>query len=261
MAKVDRKNLKLVIAYDGTAYKGWQKNAIGQSIEGTLQQVLEQILQHPVSLQAASRTDAGVHARGQVVNFFTTSDNIVLKRLRISLNQLLPSDIVVLEIEHVPEQFHPTTDVLSKEYQYMICYGKVQMPEDRLYSWHLPYSLDIASMRAAAQFFCGEFDFKAFCNFKKNEMYKDYIRSLTTVEIDEFSTNRLQIRITGKNFLYKMVRNIVGTLVYVGREKIAISEVPKILASKDRTQAGMTAPALGLTLHKINYKDKEDEKE
>lgn len=246
------KNIKLLIAYDGTRYLGWQKTAMGSSIEGVLQQCLEQILQHTVILQAASRTDAGVHAVGQVVNFFT-SKNLDLNRLKISLNSLLPTDLVVTQIEQMPLHFHPTLDCQSKEYRYYVCWGPVQLPQHRFYSWHYHYHLDLAKMREASLYFLGEHDFSAFCNVKKNSHYSDYRRTIEEIEIMEIEPQRLCLRIKGPNFLYKMVRNIVGTLVYVGNQKILPFQITEILASKTRIQAGMTAPANGLFLHKVYY--------
>lgn len=253
MEKVDKHNLKLVLAYDGTAYKGWQKTPLGPSIEDTLQRALQQIFQCPMTLQAASRTDAGVHANGQVVNLFAETDRLNLKRLQFSLNQLLPRDIVVISIDKMPDAFHPTLDVIEKEYRYRICNGPFQLPQNRMYSWHVPYALDVGSMREAAKYFCGELDFRALCNLKTNKIYHHYVRKIESIEIEEFAQGRLEIRVTGTNFLYKMVRNIVGSLVDVGKKRIAVSKIPYILASKDRTQAGITAPAHGLNLWRIGY--------
>jgi tRNA pseudouridine38-40 synthase len=246
-------NVKMLIAYDGSAYLGWQKTSMGPSIEETLQQVLEQILQEPIALQAASRTDAGVHARGQVVNFLTSKGNIQPNRLRISLNSLLPKDLVVLQVEFPDPSFHPTLDCIGKEYHYDICYGTAQLPQHRFYSWHYPHRLDLSAMREAAEKIKGERDFSSFCNFKKNAHYKHCKREIHTIEIIEIDSERICLKISGNNFLYKMVRNIVGTIAYVGSGKIPLKEIPAILSSQDRTQAGMTAPAHGLTLHRVFY--------
>lgn len=245
-------NIKLVIAYDGTAYRGWQATPMGPSVEATLQQILEQILQHPAPLQAASRTDAGVHAQGQVVNFFT-SKQLDLDRLKISLNSLLPKDIVVLQAEKMSPTFHPTLNCTSKEYRYYICYGPAQLPQHRLYSWHFPCHLALEEMRAAIPFFIGNQDFSAFCNVKKQTSYLHFIREIYLLELIELGDCRLCIRIQGNNFLYKMVRNIIGTLLYIGKGKIRKEEVPTIIQSEDRTQAGVTAPAHGLFLYEVYY--------
>ena len=202
-------NIKLTVAYDGGNYLGWQKTTMGPSIEETLQQVLEKILQEQIILQAASRTDAGVHAKGQIVNFLTQK-NPSLKRLKISLNCLLPKDIAVMDVEMADIDFHPTLDCRSKEYHYSVCYGTAQLPQHRFYSWHYPHALDISAMRAAALLLTGEHDYAAFCNFKKNHAYAHYVRQVELIDIIELPEELLCIRVRGNNFLYKMVRNLVG---------------------------------------------------
>jgi tRNA pseudouridine38-40 synthase len=246
-------NIKLVVAYDGTAYLGWQRTSMGPSIESTLQSVLEQILQHPLSLQAASRTDAGVHAKGQVVNFLTSKEQVDPFRLIASLNALLPKDITVLESSLMPSTFHPTLDCDQKEYRYYMCDGMTQLPHHRLYSWHYPYSLQIEEMRKSTRFLVGFHHFASFCNVRKQTPYQDYYCDLRMIEIEEMASNRLCIRLIGNRFLYKMVRNLVGTLAYIGRGKMKKEELGALLESADRTQAGITAPAHGLFLHRVDY--------
>ncbi|MGK5594944.1 MAG: tRNA pseudouridine(38-40) synthase TruA [Parachlamydiaceae bacterium] len=246
-------NIRLLLAYDGSNFLGWQKTSLGPSIEATLQRALEQILQHHVRLQAASRTDAGVHASGQVANFFTSKLLIDLNRFRLSINALLPPDIRVLEVFYAQANFHPTLDNVGKTYQYELCLGPIQHPRHRFYSWHIPQPLDIEKMRAAAGSFIGTHDFSAFCNVKKNENYLCKTRELQSINISELEVNRLRLLFTGNSFLYKMVRNLVGTLVYVGLGKIPPAEIPIILQGKDRTKAGMSAPAHGLTLVSVHY--------
>jgi len=246
------KNIKLLLAYDGGRYLGWQKTLLGPSIESAIQKTLEKFLQHPVLLQAASRTDAGVHANGQVVNFLTTKD-FDPGRLKMSLNALLPDDIVVLQIDPMPFSFHPTLDCINKEYHYFVCHGSLQLPKHRFYSWHYHYPLNIEKMREAGDVLRGTHDFTSFCNTNKDHPYAHSIRTVESIEIDKMNDNRLWIRVKGSNFLYKMVRNLVGTLVYVGHQKIQSSQIPIILESKSRTAAGVTAPAHGLFLHRVNY--------
>lgn len=245
-------NIKLTIAYDGQHYLGWQKTRMGSSIESTLQSIVEQILQHPIHLQAASRTDAGVHAEGQVVNFLT-SKHPNLERLKISLNSLLPKDIAVLDAVFMEPTFHPTLHSTGKEYHYYLCYDNFQWPHHRFYSWHYPHSLDVERMRQASLSFIGTHNFASFCNFKKNAHYQDYIRTIENIEINEIGSKRLCIKIKGNHFLYKMVRNLVGTIVYIGAGKLYLEDIPAILQSADRTQAGVTAPAHGLFLHRVYY--------
>lgn len=245
-------NIKLIVAYDGTAYRGWQKTPMGPSIESVLQHTLEQILQQATPLQAASRTDAGVHAQGQVVNFFTTK-TIQTDRLQISLNSLLPKDIAVLSIEKMDPHFHPTLDCMGKEYRYYICYGRAQLPHRRFYAWHYPYPLNQEEMQQAAHLLIGQHDFASFCNFRKNAHYAHTIREIQSIEFLNMDHEELCIRLKGNHFLYKMVRNLVGTLAYVGRGKIKVDQMRSILAAEDRTTAGVTAPAHGLFLHQVFY--------
>lgn len=244
-------NIKLVVAYDGTNYFGWQKNNAGPSIEEEFEKVLSQILQRKIVLQAASRTDRGVHAAGQVLNFFLPEPPSL--KLQHSLNALLPSDIRVLTLEETEFAFHPTLDVKSKTYRYEICYHPIQLPQERFYSWHYPVSLNLHEMRKAAQMLIGTHDFTTFCNQKKNETYKDHVRTIEELLITPQENERLSITISAPHFLYKMVRNFIGTLVYVGAGKLTSDNIQEIINQKNRVLAGMTAPAHGLTLQMIRY--------
>jgi tRNA pseudouridine38-40 synthase len=244
-------NIKLVLAYFGSSFMGWQKTNMGPSIEEALEQALQQILQDKVKLQAASRTDAGVHAEGQVVNFLMKEPRC-LSRLRYSLNGLLPKEISVLSAEEMPETFHPTLDSFQKEYWYHLCYAAVQMPFFRQTSWHFPYSLDLDLMREEAKYLIGTHDFSAFCN-ERQLWDRSPICTIEKIELVSLPKERLQFIIVGDHFLYKMVRNIVGTFAYVGCGKLARGALPEILSSKDRKQAGMTAPAHGLVLKRVIY--------
>jgi len=243
-------NIRLLVTYEGTEYFGWQDVGVGPTIQSQLQKALKQIFSKDVPLQAASRTDRGVHAKGQAVNFIS-SEELNLPRLQRSLNALLPDDITVWKVDEMQESFHPTIDAIGKEYRYTICNAAVQLPFDRFFSWHVPQTLDLEAMQEAAKTLIGEHDFRAFCNVKDNFEYSSYIRTVTDIKIDESEENQLCITVCGNNFLYKMVRNIVGTLVYVGLGKL--TEVKSILGEQDRTQAGITAPAHGLTLYRVNY--------
>lgn len=246
-------NIKITIAYDGSEYLGWQNTRTGPSIEGTLLSVLEKILQEKLSLQAASRTDAGVHARSQVVNFFTENEDLDLARLERGLNGLLPPDIAVLKVELASKNFHPTLDCQKKEYHYHLCSSPAQLPHNRHFSWHYPYPLDIELMRSESQVLIGQHDFAAFVNCMNNEIADDTVRELTRIDLVELPENRLRFEVEGPHFLYKMVRNIVGYLAYVGCGKLKPGALSQILASKDRKLGGITAPAHGLTLFEINY--------
>lgn len=244
-------NIRLILSYKGTAYSGWQRTGLGTSIEEALTKALQTVLQHPVKLQAASRTDSGVHAVGQVVNFFSKSQ-VPLDRLQHSLNQLLPKDIVVREIELATETFHPTVDALKKEYRYEICHGILQLPFFRHTSWHFPYFLHLEPMQIAARHLLGSHDFSTFCN-QRAFLDCNPLCHIEKIEIISLMQDRLRITLLGDHFLYKMVRNLVGTLAYVGCGKLREDEISAILKSKDRTRAGITAPAHGLRLEKVFY--------
>lgn len=241
------RNIKLIVAYDGTRYRGWQ-----DSIETAIRNVLEMICRHEIYLQAAGRTDAGVHAHGQVVNFMTSKD-LNPGRLQCSLNQLLPKDIVVKSAEFASETFHPTLDAKGKEYLYYLCIGKFQLPEHRLYSWFVPQKLDREAMESAARILSGKQDFASFCNHRPVHRYSDFVREVSSITFRECGTDRLCISVQGNHFLYRMVRNLVGTLVYIGRGKLALSDLRAILDAGERSAAGICAPAHGLFLHEVFY--------
>ncbi|MDN3506880.1 MAG: tRNA pseudouridine(38-40) synthase TruA [Simkaniaceae bacterium] len=240
-------NYKCHLSYSGTHYHGFQKTKMGPSIEELLQKALEKILQEPIKLQAASRTDSGVHAEEQVCNFFANDTDLHI--LYGSLRSLLPKDIAPLKLEKMPAEFHPTLNAKGKEYHYYICNQPTQVPFYREFSWHVPLPLDLREMDLATQKIEGKHDFSAFTNTR----YEDPIRHVRKIAIEPLGKNRFRISIQGDNFLYKMVRNIVGTLVHIGQGKIAVSDLPSILKAGDRRLAGMTAPAHGLFLHRVFY--------
>lgn len=242
-------NIKCEIAYCGTHYFGWQKTKVGATIEESLQTVLEKVLQHPIQLQAASRTDRGVHAQHQVINFFTPHKRFNLEKLLCSMRRLLPPDISPLSLEWAENDFHPTLDNQGKEYHYLICNSRSQFPFHREFSWHCPAPLDIASMQKGGTMLEGTRDFSAFSNL----YYEDSVRTLHEVKVIPLEKQRLCIQVKGEAFLNKMVRNIVGTLVAIGQGKIPLETLSEIMESKKRALAGMTAPAHGLSLIKIFY--------
>ena len=244
-----KKNIKCILAYSGTHYFGWQKTKMGPSIEETVENVLKKILLHPTPLQAASRTDRGVHAEGQVINFFTEKKSLNLHQLQASLRSLLPRDISPVKLDFAPEGFHPTLDAQSKWYCYHICNNSIQLPFHREFSWHVPYPLNLDLMEQGAKILEGTHDFSSLTNRRS----EDCIRTVSKIEIRKEINNRLSIHVKGNHFLYKMVRNIVGTLVYIGCSKILVKELPSILKSKNRSLTGVTAPAHGLILKEVFY--------
>jgi tRNA pseudouridine38-40 synthase len=244
------KRVKLRIAYDGTAYCGWQKTGAQPSIQGALEQAIGQISRQTVQIVGASRTDTGVHAEGQIAHADLVWSQ-PLDQLQRGCNALLPPDIRVLQVELVLPTFHATLDAQAKEYRYWIETAPVCDPHTARTHWHLPGPLDLPAMRQAAEQLIGERDFATFCN-ARSLWKKGTERHLQACAI-EIQGSRLCIAVTGNQFLYKMVRNLVGTMVYIGRGKIDLEQLPQILASGHRPQAGITAPAHGLILHHIYY--------
>lgn len=247
------RNLRLCIAYDGTDFLGWQQTQEGPSIEAALKTACERLLRHPVTLQAASRTDVGVHAAGQVVNFFTENTDWECHRLLRALNSTLPKTIVVRELEDAIESFHPTLHNTGKEYHYHVCAQATQLPQHRRLSWHMPEPLDRDLMQQAMSLLVGEHDFKAFCNQRKQLVYDTYVRQLRRFTLTSLPSGQLRFELEGSAFLYKMVRNLVGTVVDIGRGRLPLASLPAILDSRDRTRAGVTAPAHGLVLWQVFY--------
>jgi tRNA pseudouridine38-40 synthase len=248
------KNIKLLISYDGTGLYGWQKTSFGPSVEEHLERALSQILQEPIYLQAASRTDAGVHAEGQVVNFKTQRNALDLKKLRRSVNCLISNQIIIQSAEEVPEDFHPTVNSLGKEYHYYLCNTDFQEPKHRLSSWHFPFSLDIEKLNQASSKLVGTHDFSSFCNALFLSK-RDPHCTLTSLEVVALGKSRYCFKVKGNRFLFRMVRNIVGTLAHIGCGKLELSELPLLLKSPKRTSAGITAPSHGLHLMKVFYKE------
>jgi tRNA pseudouridine38-40 synthase len=246
--EIPERNVAIEIAYDGTHFFGFQRTKEGKSIEEELQNAIEKALQHKVSINAASRTDRGVHAKGQIAAFRMFHE-MELKKLKHILNCLLPKEIRVMNMADVPLSFHPTIDARKKEYQYLISLKPIMDPFIRRYAWHLPQKLNVELMKKASTYLIGEKDFICFQNSGRKA--HTTVRNLERIDIS--GGDILQITLTGNSFLYKMVRNIVGTLVYVGLEKIKPDELLEILEMKDRKKAGITAPALGLCLNQVFY--------
>lgn len=245
------KNIKLKLAYDGTHFFGWQNNKSKRSVEGELQRALEDVLKHPVILQAASRTDRGVHAHGQIVNFFTAA-TIDFNSFPHTLNEHLPGDMRILGAEKASDTFHPALDVKAKEYRYVISKGKVLLPFKRAFSWHYPYIISPQKMHDAARLIEGTHDFLGFSNISLDNDPEDTVRTIYSIKI-EVHAEEIHIVMKGDHFLYKMARNIAGTLAYIGSGKLAIDVIPEMFSQKNRTLGGMTAPASGLFLDTIYY--------
>ena len=243
------KRIKLVAAYDGTNYHGSQIQNNGKTIEGVLKTELSSLLQENINLIGASRTDAGVHARGNVY-VFDTESHIPPEKFTYALNARLPEDIRIQESCEVPQDFHPRHQDTVKTYEYRILNRKLPLPEYRLYAHFTYETLDIEKMKEACQYFVGEHDFASFC--AAGSQVESTVRTIYALHVEK-AGELLTISVTGNGFLYNMVRIIAGTLLKVGSGAIAPEEISGIIEGKDRALAGPTAPAKGLTLVEIRY--------
>ncbi len=245
------KRIMMIISYDGTAYCGWQIQPNGLSVEEVLNRTLSDFLNEDIKVIGASRTDAGVHAYGQVA-VFDTNSRMPGEKISFALNSRLPEDIIIQESREVEKDFHPRFNKSSKTYEYRVLNRKINVPTKRLYTHFYYMNLDLDKMRNAAQFLIGEHDFRSFCAPKTQ--VTDFVRTIYDINIEKVG-DEISIVIKGNGFLYNMVRIIVGTLLEVGRGFIPPEEVKEILEAKDRTKAGPTAPAKGLSLVEICYND------
>lgn len=241
--------VKLEVAYDGTNYCGWQIQPNVTTVEGIINKELSRLLKEDITVIGASRTDSGVHALGNVA-VFDTNTRIPANKISYALNQSLPEDIVIQSSLEVPEDFHPRYCDCIKTYEYKILNANFPEPTKRLYTHYVYKSLDIEAMSKAATYFIGRHDFVSFCS--SNTQVKDMTREIYSVDILN-DNNVITIRIRGNGFLYNMVRIIAGTLIQVGSKFIEPEMVKEILEAKDRSKAGPTAPAKGLTLVGIEY--------
>lgn len=243
-------NYRFKIQYDGTRYHGWQrqKNS-SDTIQGRIEQVLSRQMGHPVEIDGAGRTDAGVHAREQVANVHLDYHGTT-EELRECLNEYLPEDIRILEVEIAGERFHSRLNATGKVYEYRLCKKGCFDVFARKYQWQMEEVLDVARMKEAVGFLLGEHDFKGFCT--KASRKKSTIRRLDAIDIEE-TESAVILRFSGNGFLYNMVRILTGTLVEIGTGTRGISTIGEILERKERVLAGMTAPAKGLTLVRVKY--------
>ena len=244
------KNYKITIQYDGTRYKGWQvQKSTDMTIQGKIQDVLSTMTGQPVEVIGSGRTDAGVHALGQVANFHIPA-HFEPEEVLAYLNHYLPMDIAVMDIEEVDERFHARFNAVSKTYVYRIHTSTIPNVFERKYMYTYTEVLDIKRMREAARLMQGTRDFAAFCGNKK--MKKSTVRTITDIVITE-KENEIQIAYTGDGFLQQMIRIMTGTLIEVGNGTKKPEDIPLILESKVREKAGYTVPAEGLILHNLIY--------
>lgn len=243
------RTIKLTIAYDGTDFKGWQIQKNGNTVQAELEAAIEKVTQKHSRAHASGRTDAGVHAKGQVVHFKTAS-TIPDDKLPLALNAVLPETIAVLSSEEVKGDFHSQYDARKKLYRYCIFPSGERDPFIEKYAWRIPYKLNVSKMKREALVLLGKQDFKAFQAKDKRE--RSSVRNVYLVDIKKKSP-LITIDIEANGFLYNMVRNITGTLVDLGRGYLPEGSMRKIIDSKDRTKAGPTAPAKGLFLINVKY--------
>jgi len=244
------RNFKMIVEYDGAAYCGWQRQKNGLSIQQILEDTIALIVCEKVTLIGSGRTDAGVHAINQVANF-KSSTMLPVDKIFRGVNSALPPDIVIKSLSEVHIDFHAQRDVLSKIYIYRICNRRLRPVLGRNYFWFIRFPLDLVTMRKAAQYLIGTYDFSCFCATGSEVQGK--VRTITGIDIKAGADDLIEITVEAKGFLKYMVRNIVGTLVEVARGKRQPQEMEKIIDSRDRNIAGVTAPACGLFLKEVKY--------
>ena len=244
------KRVKLVVAYDGTNYHGWQLQPGAVTIEQVLNETLTELLGEPIAVIGASRTDSGVHALGNVA-VFDTEHRMPGEKVCFALNQRLPADIRIQSSCEVPDGWHPRRCPCVKTYEYRILNRSVELPQQRLYTAFCRFPADVERMRRGAAFLVGTHDFTSFSSVKAQT--NTFVRTVYELTVERTEDDIIHIRITGNGFLYNMVRIIAGTLLLVGAGKLEPEDVGRILAAKDRGAAGPTAPAHGLTMIGITY--------
>ena len=240
---------KFILEYDGTNYHGWQLQPNAVTLQGRLEAVLARLFNEPIRVRAAGRTDTGVHALGQVVSFHTPHERDLF-RLQGSLNALLPSDMAVKQLAMTTETFNPRRDAQSRTYRYQMWNQPSRSAIWARYSWHIPIALDIPAMDRAASLLVGDHDFSSFqgSDSVEHNPVRTVLRSIVCQD-----ENFLIYDVEARSFLRHMVRNIVGMLFDVGRGVRSVEEFAQILAARDRTQAGQTAPPQGLFLVEVRY--------
>ena len=245
------KRVKLIVAYDGTRYSGWQVQNNGETIEGVLNQTISELTGEEITVTGASRTDAGVHALGNVA-VFDTESRIPGEKFIFALNARLPEDIRIQDSCEVPLDFHPRKCVSTKVYEYRILNRKFELPCERNTSYFYYRPLNLQLMREAASWLVGEHDFKSFCSIHTQALTT--VRMIYSIELEE-QGEMIVIRVKGNGFLYNMVRIIAGTLIQAGIGTFPPEHVGEMLQALDRQAASQTAPARGLRLVEIQYEE------
>ncbi|MEW6356312.1 MAG: tRNA pseudouridine(38-40) synthase TruA [Planctomycetota bacterium] len=243
------RNIKITVEYDGTNYCGWERQKNGVSIQEMLEKAIEGVTRKKTVIHGSGRTDAGVHALGQVATFQTASE-IPAEKLLLAINAHLPRDIVVRKIEEVYGKLHARYDARSKVYRYTVLTGPAGSALDRDRVYHVKYPLNVSRMRKAAKCLLGEHDFRSFTTEAWTR--KNTVRTLLDVKIER-QGDRIVFTFEGDGFLYNMVRAIVGTLIDIGRGHLKVEDMKVILEARDRSKAGPTTPAKGLCLVEVRY--------
>lgn len=247
-----KRNIRLLIEYDGGRYRGWQKqgkNTDADTIQGKLEYVLSKMTGEEIQLIGSGRTDAGVHALGQVANFHTDC-SLSCQEIKSYMTQYLPADIGILNVSDASQRFHSRLNAKEKTYCYRIARSGMSHVFDRKYLWYFPEPLDVKKMEQAAAFLTGKHDFKGFSSIKRTK--KSTVREIYSIEIKQ-KEKEIQISFTGNGFLHNMVRILTGTLAEIGCGRKEPEDVLNVFQSKDRQYAGMTAPPQGLFLVSVKY--------
>ena len=244
------RNFRIVIQYEGTRYQGWQKQGSTENTsQGKFEQLLGRIAGVPTQIHASGRTDAGVHAYGQVANFLMHT-TMTPQELMSQLNRYLPEDVAVISCTEAAPRFHSRLNAVSKMYRYRIYNSDIPSVFDRKFVWQMEEKLDLELMRAAAQKLCGTHDFAAFTSAKKSK--KSTVRTITEIRIERVG-KEVQLTFEGDGFLFHMIRILTGTLVEVGRKERPVSDMETLLSERKRELAGPLVPARGLALMEVRY--------
>lgn len=244
------RNIRIKVTYEGTRYQGWQKQETSDNtIQGKLERLLSRMCEEEIVVQGSGRTDAGVHALGQIVNFHTSA-TMSLQDMLQYMNQYLPEDIAVVEIEEVSERFHSRLNAKGKRYSYRVWNSSIPNVFWRRYAHTVEDKLDLEAMKSATSYLLGEHDFKSFTSTKKGK--KSTVRRIDNIEIVK-EGDMITFTFTGNGFLYHMIRILVGTLLEVGRGVRTADSIPAVLESKNRENAGELVPGKGLVLEEVFY--------
>lgn len=248
-------NYKMLLQYEGSRYQGWQRqDSTENTIQGKLECLLTKMTEQKVEINGSGRTDAGVHAKGQVMNAFLSTDK-TCEEIRDYMNRYLPEDISVWKVEKADERFHARLLAKGKTYEYRIWNSAIPNVFERKFLYPFPEKMDMEAMKTGADYLCGTHDFKAFTSTKKGK--KSTIRTVEAIEIQRMG-EEIRFTFRGDGFLYHMVRIMTGTLLEIGLGKKAPEDIPAILESKKRENAGFLVPGQGLTLVEVRYGNDED---